>query len=115
MKRFSIFLFFLVVANVVFASTGDTGMPYEPGMKKFVDSLTGPTAFYVSTAAAFAAIATLIFGGEMSQWVKTTLILIISVCSLLSINNLIKNFSGTGAVLTEVSATYQPKEKKYGL
>ena len=64
------------------ANASSTGMPYEGALEKLKNSLTGPVAQTVAIVGIVASGATLIFGGEISGFLKSVVYLIL-VCSLL--------------------------------
>jgi len=70
-KEIGLFLFLMAAAShSAFASTGSAGLPWETPLATVKDSLTGPVALGISTCALFACGATLVFGGEMTEFVK---------------------------------------------
>src|ERR1035441_5795294 len=76
----------LVVATApAFAATaGGTALPWEGPLKTIQDSLTGPVATAIAVIALFAAGAGLVFGDEMSGFVKRVLIGVMSLALLIA-------------------------------
>ena len=71
-----------------------TTMPYDSALTTLKDSLTGPVAQAIAVIGIVASGATLIFGGEISGFLKSVIYLIL-VCSLLVAGNkIISVFSG---------------------
>lgn len=89
---------FLVSAS---AFAGES-MPWDGGLKKFGDALTGPTAMYVSLIAFAACMFGLIWGGEMGDLMKKIVMIVLAGSSLVGAASLAKNLLGvqvTGAVM----------------
>lgn len=89
---------FLVSAS---AFAGES-MPWDSGLKKFGDALTGPTAMYISLLAFAACMFGLIWGGEMSDVIKKMVIIVLAGSGLVGAASLAKNLLGvqvTGAVI----------------
>lgn len=99
-------LIFLFVFVLLFVISGPAiageAMPWDNGLKKFGDALTGTTAMYVSLLAFAGCMFGLIWGGEMSDFVKK-LVMIVCACSgLVGAASLAKNLAGvqvTGALI----------------
>lgn len=90
---------FIFTAKAAFAGTGDS-MPWDSGLDKLVANLTGKTALAVGTLALFASATALVFGGEMSEWVRKTLLLVVAISMLISGGSLIKIlFNVSGALI----------------
>ena len=64
-------------------ATGGTGLPWEGPLCKVVSSLTGVVAMAISIGAIFAAGAALVFGEEMSGFVKRLLAIVVAVAFLI--------------------------------
>jgi len=79
-KEIGLFLFLMGVAShSAMASTGSAGLPWEGPLMTVKDSLTGPVALGISTCALFACGATLVFGGEMTEFVKRALYAVVAI------------------------------------
>lgn len=63
------------------ASTG-SGMPWESALTQIQDSISGPVAGAISVCGIGAAGLTMVFGGEMNEWVKR-LIYLVAACALM--------------------------------
>lgn len=89
-----------IVPEVASASSASTGAPWEGPLQSFVDSITGPVAMGVATIAAAGTIMMLVFGGEMNDFVRKMLYLVLGIASLVSISGLVTFFGGgNGAVI----------------
>lgn len=102
-KRFSYQLlaivFLLSLSSLAFAGEA---MPWDNGLKKFGDALTGTTAMYIAVLAFAASMLGLIWGGEMSGFVKGLVWTVLVVSGLVGASSLAKNLAGvqvTGALI----------------
>lgn len=87
----------LVLAPDVFASS--TGLPWEDPLSAMVDSIKGPVAFGISVIAIVAAGAGLIFGGEISGFLKTSIILALVISLIVLAVNVLSSVFGIGSAL----------------
>lgn len=67
--------------SMAHAGTGGT-LPWEGPLGTVIASLQGPTAYFISVAAMFAAGAALVFGGEMSEFVRKLLLVVVAISLL---------------------------------
>lgn len=88
MKSFFLRLSSFVVSQLVFihaafaGSAGQAGLPWEAPLKTLADSLTGPVALGISIIAMAAAGGTLIFGGELGDFARKALLLVLAISFL---------------------------------
>lgn len=89
------------------AQTGD--MPYESVLTQLSNSLTGPVAKSIALIGIVGSGAALIFGGEITGFLKSVIYLVL-VCSLLIMGNVIVDkFSSSGFEITaEAVALCEP-------
>ncbi len=81
------------------AGTGPD-MPWDSGLDKIVKNLTGKTALAIGVLAMFAAAAALVFGGEMSEFVRRIILMILAVALMVSGASLLNILFGiTGALV----------------
>ena len=66
------------VANAS-STAGQGGLPWETPLTTIRNSITGPVAFVVSAIAIVAAGATLAWGGEISGFARTVIILVLVI------------------------------------
>jgi len=102
-------LIFLLCAAVVLTLMPDVahavddskkqGLPFEDPLAKLRDTLTGPVAFAISLVGIVAAGAVLIFGGEMSGFLRTIVFLVLVIALVVNAGGLIKIMSGDGAMI----------------
>lgn len=103
-KSASLFLFTMALAtNSAFASTGG-GLPWETPLKTVESSLTGPAALAISTCALFACGATLVFGGEMTEFVKRALYAVVAISFIVGGSSFMSMVFGTSGA--EISALH---------
>lgn len=82
-----------------FAGTGPK-MPWDSGLSKLVKNLTGKTALAIGVLAMFSAAATLVFSGEMSEFTRRIILMILAVALMVSGTSLLNIFFGvTGALM----------------
>lgn len=101
-KRFfaAIALSCLVLAGI-FAMTGTAfatpsggaAMPWEAGLETLTKSISGPVAQAIGLIAIVAAGAALIFGGDMTGFMRTTVYIVLVLGLILSASNLLTTFS----------------------
>ena len=83
-----------------------TTMPYDSALTSLKNSLTGPVAQAIAVIGIVASGATLIFGGEISGFLKSVIYLIL-VCSLLIAGNkIISVFGGSSTTATVAEIAY---------
>ncbi len=87
----------LIAAAPAFAATGGAQqLPWEGPLKTIQDSLTGPVATTIAVIALFAAGAGLVFGDEMSAFVKRVLIGVMSLALLIAGSGFLTSLNLTG-------------------
>lgn len=93
----------MAIFNPAFASEGGGGgLPYEGWLSSLRDSVTGPVAFTGATIGIAAAGLTLVFGGEISGFLKTIMYLILVMCLLIGVQNMLA-FFGKGAEIVHAA------------
>lgn len=103
----AIFLFVIVCApfaanaGTATAPTADKNIPWTSGLNEFVKILSGPTALLISMLGLFFAGGILIFGGELGNFTRMLMMVIIVGSSLTGISTLVLKFipNSTGCVL----------------
>ena len=95
-----IILLILGDADSAFASAGGGGgLPYESALQKLQSSATGPVAFVLSILGIVVAGGTLIFGGDLSGFFRTMVILVLVIGVLVSSANVLQTLFGRGATI----------------
>lgn len=98
MNRFLILLCILGI-TVAFASTTGAGLPWESPLDTIKASITGPVAFVISLLAIIGAGAGLVFGGEISGFLKTLIYIVLVIALIIGATNLMSMFSSSGAII----------------
>ena len=75
------------------------GLPYEAWLTKLQESLTGPVAFSVSLIGIVGAGGVLIFGGELTAFLRTLVFIVLVMALLVGANTMMSGLFGTGAVV----------------
>ena len=87
-------------ADTAYASAGGGGgLPYESALAKLQQSATGPVAFVLSIVGIVVAGGTLIFGGDLSGFFRTMVILVLVIGILVSSVNVLQTLFGHGATI----------------
>jgi type IV secretion system protein VirB2 len=80
--------------------TGSTGgLPWESPLNTIRDSLKGPVALAISLIGIVVTGAMLIFGGEINEFARRVIMLVLVVALLVQANSLLTNLFTSGAVL----------------
>ncbi|MDR1579793.1 MAG: TrbC/VirB2 family protein, partial [Synergistaceae bacterium] len=94
----------MVLAGTALAvTTGSDDMPWEKGLDALTTSITGPVAQAIGLIAIVAAGAALIFGGDMTGFMRTAVYIVLVLGIIMSAANLLKAFTGTSATLPFLS------------
>lgn len=88
----------VLVATPAFAATGGAALPWEGPLATIQDSLTGPVATAIAVIALFAAGAALVFGDEMSNFVRRVLVGVMSLSLLIFGSHFLTALNLSGAV-----------------
>jgi type IV secretion system protein VirB2 len=90
----------LLAAPDAFASAGGGGgLPYENWLDQVRESVSGPFAFAVSIIGIVVAGAVLIFGGDMSGFFRTLVLIVLIMALLVGANNMMSGVFGRSAVV----------------
>ena len=81
------------------SETGAGDLPFEKPLKQLTDSIKGPVAFSISLIGIVAAGAVLIFGGEMSGFLRTLVFLVLVIAIIVNASGLIGMMSSDGALV----------------
>lgn len=104
MKKFNIkyiliLLFTSILLSPELMAAGAGGMPWEAPLVTIVTSVTGPVAFSISILGLVAAGAMLIFGGEISHFLKSMITLVLVISLLVFATGILTSLFGIGAAL----------------
>lgn len=76
---------------------GGGGLPYEAPLVRLRASITGPVAFSISLLAIVGVLGILIFGGELTGFMKTLIFIVLLVAIIVGAQNFLTTFFGAGA------------------
>lgn len=89
-------LAFLLCATPVLASSGG-GLPWEGPLEQIQESITGPVAGFIALAAVAVAGGMLIFGGELNDFARRLMYVVLVAGILLGATQIVGLFGATGA------------------
>lgn len=108
LKQISLFLSVLAFCSLSAAYAKSTGMPYEGVLSELSESLTGPVAKAIALIGIVGSGAALIFGGEISGFLKSVIYLVL-VCSILIVGStIVGKFTSTGYEITQETIITTP-------
>ena len=89
----------IVLASVApaLASSGGGGLPWEGPLQQIQESITGPVAGAIALAAVAIAGGMLIFGGELNDFARRLVYVVLVAGILLGATNIVGLFGATGA------------------
>ena len=94
-----LFTISIVTWGQAYASS-TTGLPWESPLETIVQSLTGPWAFGISVIAILAASWGLLWGGEMGEWVRRMVMVVMAIAVLIGGANILSVlFGSSGTVI----------------
>lgn len=76
----------------------DGKLPYEGGLKTFQESLEGPVPFAISLVGIVACGAMLIFGGEISGFMRTMVFIVLVISIIVQAKNVVELMGGKGSL-----------------
>jgi len=89
----------LVSAQMAFASSSGDGLPWETPLQTFTNSIKGPVAFAFSLLGIVACGAALIWGGEISEFIRRAVMLVLVIALLVLATNVMSTLFSSGAVI----------------
>ncbi|MBD8483934.1 TrbC/VirB2 family protein [Pseudomonas coleopterorum] len=78
---------------------GGAGLPWEGPLTKLKQSISGPVAFVIALLGIIACGATLIWGGEVSEFTRRIIYVVLVVCIIVFANTLLTGALFSGAVV----------------
>jgi type IV secretion system protein VirB2 len=72
-------------------------MPYEAGLGTFRTSMTGPVPFMISLVGIIGCGAMLVFGGEISGFLRTMVFIVLVVSIIVQASTIVRMFGGNWA------------------
>ena len=99
---------FLLVADPAVAGSAQ-GLPWEGPLEKIRNSMTGPVALGISLIGIVVAGGMLIFGGELGEFARRAIMLVLVLALLVAANNILTTlFGSAGAVINQPSLVTMP-------
>jgi type IV secretion system protein VirB2 len=89
----------MLLPELAHASSSGGGVPWEDPLSKIVDSITGPVAAGISVLAIVAAGITLVFGGEISGFIKTLAYIALVIALIVGATNVLSSLFGISSTL----------------
>jgi type IV secretory pathway VirB2 component (pilin) len=84
---------------VLAATGGGSGLPWETPLQTLRDSITGPVAYTISLLGVVVAGAALVFGGEINDFVRRMIMLVLVISLIIFAANFLSTLFNTGAVI----------------
>lgn len=102
LRKTTIFSLALCAAHFAFvapatASSGGGSLPWEGPLEQIQQSITGPVAGYIALAAVAIAGGMLIFGGELNDFARRLMYVVLVAGILLGATTIVGLFGATGA------------------
>ncbi len=91
--------FSVLAPGTAMASTGGGGLPWDSILQTLMMDLTGPVAFTISLLAMVACGAALIFGGEINEFIRRMIMLVLVAGFLVAVTNFASAIGITGAIV----------------
>lgn len=89
----------VLLSPELMAAGAGRAMPWEGPLTIIVTSITGPVAFGISVIGIVGAGAMLIFGGEIGQFLKSSIILVLVIALIVLATQFLSGAFGIGAAL----------------
>jgi type IV secretion system protein VirB2 len=83
--------------DVYAAGTAGGGLPYESALTRLRSSVTGPVAFTLSLIGIVGAAGALIFGGELTGFLRMMVFLVLLIAILVGAQNVLTTLFAAGA------------------
>ena len=87
----------VIMAAPALASTGGGGLPWEGPLQQIQESINGPVAGAIALAAMAIAGGMLIFGGELNDFARRLMYIVLVAGILLGASQIVGLFGATGA------------------
>lgn len=94
---FCILALALAAADTALASSGGGGLPWEGPLQRIQQSITGPVAGFIALAAVAVAGGMLIFGGELNDFARRLMYVVLVAGILLGATQIVGLFGASGA------------------
>jgi type IV secretory pathway VirB2 component (pilin) len=100
-------LLFIAISPALASSGGS--LPWEGPLEQIQESITGPVAGYIALAAVAIAGGMLIFGGELNDFARRLVYVVLVAGILLGATTIVGLFGATGASIASVDDTSDAK------
>ena len=104
----------IALAVPAFASTGGGGLPWEGPLEQIQESINGPVAGAIALAAMAIAGGMLIFGGELNDFARRLVYIVLVAGILLGASQIVGLFGATGASIGIVEEQKMVGEEAHG-
>lgn len=94
----AILLISVLLPEIAFAEDTELGLPYEEGLEQFQKSLEGPVPFAISLVGIVGCGAMLIFGGEISGFMRTMIFIVLLVAVMVQAKSVVSMLGGQGSL-----------------
>lgn len=94
----------ILLASPALAGSGGGGLPWEGPLEQIQQSITGPVAGYIALAAVAIAGGMLIFGGELNDFARRLMYVVLVAGILLGATQIVGLFGATGASIGPLEA-----------
>lgn len=102
---FCILVLALAATDTALASGGGGGLPWEGPLQRIQQSITGPVAGFIALAAVAVAGGMLIFGGELNDFARRLMYVVLVAGILLGATQIVGLFGASGASIGVVETT----------
>jgi type IV secretory pathway VirB2 component (pilin) len=85
--------------NLAHATTAGGALPWDTPLTTLKTDITGPVAFTISLLAMVACGAALVFGGEVNEFIRRLIMLVLVAAFLVGVTNLASALGITGAIV----------------
>jgi type IV secretion system protein TrbC len=85
--------------NYAHAATAGGALPWDTPLTTLRTDITGPVAFTISLLAMVACGAALVFGGEVNEFIRRLIMLVLVAAFLVGVTNLASALGITGAIV----------------
>lgn len=98
----------LIVTHPALASSGGGSLPWESPLQQIQQSITGPVAGAIALAAVAIAGGMLIFGGELNDFARRLMYIVLVAGILLGATQIVALFGATGASIGTLTVATDP-------
>ena len=85
--------------NLAHAATAGGSLPWDAPLTTLRNDITGPVAFTISLLAMVACGAALVFGGEVNEFIRRLIMVVLVAAFLVGVTNLASSLGISGAIV----------------